>query len=238
MSPPQGASPDGAVRRLVSSVVSSAVDFVSSISASHFAGDGMDVASLQALLALGTLLVALLIDHAGEGVFELAGNGIRDSNDSSQEQTSRLAVPQRGREEAERRAVVHGRVGDVEWERGDWSVHQDAEVVAQVGTGDAERPHGSQDEDVTSQEERNGRVFDDGVQEQGRRRLVGEGFVVTGKQRVSVVGRQSVLPRLVGQENVQVVSEDTEREDGNGERIAAVASIAAKELGDDLVVVF
>jgi hypothetical protein len=38
--------------------------------------------------------------------------------------------------------------------------------------------------------------------------------------------------------NVQVVAEDTEREDGYGEAIAAIARITAEDLGDGLVVVF
>jgi hypothetical protein len=38
--------------------------------------------------------------------------------------------------------------------------------------------------------------------------------------------------------NVQVVAEDTQREDGYGEAIAAKTCITAKQLGDDLVVVF
>lgn len=41
-----------------------------------------------------------------------------------------------------------------------------------------------------------------------------------------------------GREDVQVVAENTKREDGYGEAIAAQTTIAAKELGDDFVVVF
>lgn len=46
------------------------------------------------------------------------------------------------------------------------------------------------------------------------------------------------LNRVELQEDVQVVPEDAEREDGDGERIASIARIAAEELGNDLVVVF
>ena len=38
--------------------------------------------------------------------------------------------------------------------------------------------------------------------------------------------------------NSQVVPEDAKREDSDGKRIAAIATVTAKELGDDLIVVF
>ena len=37
---------------------------------------------------------------------------------------------------------------------------------------------------------------------------------------------------------VQIVSEDTQREDGHGERIASKAGVTTKELRDNFVVVF
>lgn len=40
------------------------------------------------------------------------------------------------------------------------------------------------------------------------------------------------------QGNVQIVPEDSKREDGDGERIASIASVTAEEFGDNLVVVF
>lgn len=141
----------------------------------------MCIEGLQALLALCPLLVALLVDHACEGIFELPRDAVRNSYNTSQEQTSGLSVPQRGCEEAERRTVVHGRVGDVEGERGDWGIHEDAEVVTEVGTGDAERPHRSQDEGVAGEEERDGGVLDEWVLEEGRNGLCGESFIVAGK---------------------------------------------------------
>lgn len=68
----------------------------------HVAEDNVQRKRLQALLALGALLVPLPVDHTREGVLELASDGVRDSNNASQEQARRLAVPQRGCEEAER----------------------------------------------------------------------------------------------------------------------------------------
>jgi len=37
---------------------------------------------------------------------------------------------------------------------------------------------------------------------------------------------------------VQVVSEDTQREDGHGERVASKARVTTEKLRDDLVVIF
>lgn len=190
---------------------------------------------LQALLALGALLVSLLVDHACEGVLELPGNAVRNGNNASQQQTSRLAVPQRGCEEAERRAVIHGRVGHIEWERGHRRVHQDAKVVAEVCACDAERPHRGQDEGVAGEEERDRGVLDEWVLEERRGGLIGEGFVVA-ERYVSVLRRVWRLDRLA-KADVQVVSEDAEREDGHGERVAPIATVTTEELSDDLVVV-
>jgi hypothetical protein len=62
-------------------------------------------------------------------------------------------------------------------------------------------------------------------------RLGGKGFVVAG-------GRL-VRGRCVGwEEDAQVVPEDSEREDGDGEAIAAEAGVAAEQLRDGLIVVF
>lgn len=141
--------------------------------------------SLQAFLALGPVFIPLLVDHACEGIFELAGNAVSDSDHACEEQSRGLSVPQRGRQEAECRAVVHRRVGDVEWERGHGRVHEDTEVITQVGAGDAERPHRGQDERVSGEEERDGGVFHEWVLEERGGGLVGEGFVVAIESRLA-----------------------------------------------------
>jgi hypothetical protein len=133
---------------------------------------------LQPLLAPLPLLIPLPVNHLGEGVLVRPRDGIRAGHQARQEQPSGLPVPDGGREERERRAVVHGRVGDVERERRHGRVHEDAEVVAQVRARYAERVHGRQHERVACQEERDGRVRDRGVGEERGRGLVGEGFVV------------------------------------------------------------
>jgi hypothetical protein len=57
-------------------------------------------------------------------------------------------------------------------------IHQDAKVVAQVGTGEAQGIHASQDEEVAEQEQRDAGIFDEGLEEQRVRRLVHETLVV------------------------------------------------------------
>lgn len=78
--------------------------------------------------------------------------------------------------------MVHGCLGHVEWERGDGRIHQDAEVVAEICASHAERPHGGEHEGVAGEEERDGRVFDEGGEEGGVCGLGGEGLVVAVNQ--------------------------------------------------------
>ena len=44
--------------------------------------------------------------------------------------------------------IVHWGAGNVEWKTLDFPVHQDPEVIAQVGSGDTESPHRREDKDV------------------------------------------------------------------------------------------
>lgn len=74
--------------------------------------------------------------------------------------------------------MVHGCLADVEREGCDWLIHQNAEVVPEVGSGDAERPHRCQDEGVAHEEEGDRGVFDERVEEGGVGRLGGKGFIV------------------------------------------------------------
>ena len=85
------------------------------------------------------------------------GDRIRDRDQPRQHQPRRLPAPQRGAQEAERAAVVHGRRRDVEREAGHRRVHQDPEVVAQIRARQPQRPHGREHEDVAAEEEAVGR---------------------------------------------------------------------------------
>jgi hypothetical protein len=134
---------------------------------------------LHALLALPPLLVTLRINHAREGIFPSPRDTVSRRDYASQEKTRRLAIPQRSSQEAQSAAVIHGRLADVEREGCDGRVHEDAEVVAQVGASDAERPHGCQDEGVAGEEEGNCGVFYKRGEERWVCGLGGESFVVT-----------------------------------------------------------
>lgn len=110
--------------------------------------------------------------------------------------------------------MVHGRAGDVERETGDLVVHQDAKVVAEIGARDAQGPHARDDKHISDNEEGGGGVLDG-------------------------VGGEDVEGGLVAQRLlVKVVASDSDREDDDGQEVAAVPRIAAKELGEDSVVVF
>lgn len=132
----------------------------------------------------------------------------------SQQQTGGLPEPQAGSEEAQRGAVVHGRVCNVEREAGDTRVHENPKVVSEVGSGDAKRPHARENKDVSDEEDAGSRILHGVVLEDVEGRLVTQ--------------------RLL----VEVVPDDSEREDGDGEEVAAIARVAAEKLGEDSVVVF
>jgi hypothetical protein len=103
---------------------------------------------LDALLSLPPLLVPLGINHAREGVLPPPRNAVCRSDDACQQDACRLSVPKRGCQEAHGATMVHGCLADVERKGGDWRVHEDAKVVAEIGPRDAERPHRGQDEGV------------------------------------------------------------------------------------------
>ena len=88
------------------------------------------------------------------------------------------------------------------------------EVVAEVGSRDAESPHGSDDERSSNGEQDNRKQLELGVVEERQLRLLDEGAVV------------------------QVVAEDPEREDGDGEGVAAPPRVVEREARQDLVAVF
>lgn len=110
--------------------------------------------------------------------------------------------------------MVHGVVGDIEWEVGDSVVHEDAEVIAQVGAGDTESPHGGQDEYVAPGEAGSAQGLDQWLVEIWTHWLFAQCLFI------------------------QVVSEDTEREDGSSQNVAAQISVTASKLGQNLLIVF
>lgn len=61
-------------------------------------------------------------------------------------------------QKVQRAAGVHGRAGDVERESGHGRIHQDTEVVTQVGASDAQSPHTGEDEHIPDSEQAHGEI--------------------------------------------------------------------------------
>jgi len=127
------------------------------------------------------LLVPLAIDARCERILKAERNLIYDQDQRREREASRLTEPDGRAQERHGRAVVHRRVGHVEWESSHHLVHQDAKVVAQVRPRDAERPHRGEDEDVSARDERGGDELGEGSREEGMSGLVAEGALVAGE---------------------------------------------------------
>ena len=100
------------------------------------------VLHLQPLLSPLPLPLPLLINPNRKRILPPPRNRIGRCDQCCQHHTSWLACPQRRSQKAQCRTMVHRRVSDVERECSDGRVHEDAEVVAEIGAGDAEGVHG------------------------------------------------------------------------------------------------
>lgn len=76
------------------------------------------------------------------------GDAVEDVEEGGEEDAGKGALPEGHAEEGEGGAVVHGVVRHGVGEGGDALLHEDAEVVAEVGARDPEAPHGGEDEDL------------------------------------------------------------------------------------------
>lgn len=124
-------------------------------------------------------------------------------------------------------------------------------VVTQVGSRDSECPHRADDEHRTGGEENTGEDLELAVGEDGEGRLVGESEVVpfevqSGRQSfVGVLASRnkaerntrsglSKRARRESQEDVQVITKDTEGEDSESESVASPIRPTESELSEDL----
>lgn len=90
---------------------------------------------------------------------------------------------------------------------------QDPKVIAQVSPRHPQRPHTAHDEHPAGREQ-------------------------AGRGKLDLGERQPRQCRLVCQRGgVEVIAQDAEREDGNGERVAASVRVAERELGQNVVLV-
>jgi hypothetical protein len=131
------------------------------------------------LLTLSLLLsLPLGVDPTGEGILICQSNLVDQEYQAGQHNSSRLSKPQCRSQEAEGRTIVHGSRTNVEGEACDHVVHEDAEVVAEVGACDAESVHGGQDEDVAGDEQSNGQGFRHRAKKERVGRLASEGALI------------------------------------------------------------
>lgn len=112
----------------------------------------------------------------------------------SQKNTGHLALVQSYSEEVQSTSPVHRRASHVEWEAGNRSIHENTEIVAQVGTSHTKSPHTGEDEDGADDEQN----------------TTHNGLV------------HGCVEGLLSQSDlVHMVTQDTQREDSEGEEIAS-----------------
>lgn len=159
---------------------------------------------LLALLGRSPLALTLGINPSRKRILISQRNDIHNHHKKRQGNTSRLSVRKRSAQKAHRRAPVHRRRGHVEGKARHHLVHQDAAVVAQERSRNAQPPRRRDDEDHARAEER-----------------------VSGNLREQ--RRQQRMRRLVLQGGLEErVADEAEREDCDCERIAGGVAVAAE----------
>lgn len=78
-------------------------------------------------------------------------------------------------------------------------VHEDSEIIAEIGSGDAEGVHAGDDQDIANEEESAGKVLNGGVEEDIKSRLIAEGLLI------------------------EVITNDSDGEDDDCEEVASVS---------------
>lgn len=159
--------------------------------------DSLQLSNLSFLFAARSLLCRRRVNLSSERSLETESNGVCDDDDECQDETSWLAEPECDSGEAHAASPVHWIGDDIEWESSDNVVHEDSKVVSQVGSGDSESPHGRKHKDISGEDKSCSEVFHDGQVEKWVLRLIFERVVV------------------------KVITNDTKRENGSCEEVAA-----------------
>lgn len=173
-------------------------------------------------------------------LLELQSSHINRQNLACESDSSRFSIKQCRSQEAHCTPIIHGRSRDVEWETRDRLIHQDAEVVAEIGARDAQGPGAGKDKGVAGSEE--------GVSEEREveRGVVGlgveSGFVPVAKAWLArEVEEEEGMERMLSAEmrrfDSQIITEQTEREDCQGQGIASPEGVAIEKPSEKLVVV-
>lgn len=177
-----------------------------------------DTQSLLLLALSGCIrspfLGPLLVDACSEWVLILQSNQIDRQHPRGKKYTRRSAVHQRRAEETHGRAVVHGRVADVEGESGDHFFHEDTAVVAKEGACNAQGVRRGQNQDVTECDQPIAKIRGNSGLEERMGWLVAQGALV------------------------EKITHETEGEDCGGEGVASCLRVTPKGLGQEASAVF
>lgn len=154
------------------------------------------------------------LGQLGDVPLEAQCDRIGHPHDDAEQETGGLGVPQGDGDKVGGAADVHRVAHDIKREAGHHLVHEDAKVVAEVGAGHAQHPHGRHDEHAAERKQRDRHCTHRRVLERGVGRLEGQCVVV------------------------QVVAQDTQRKDGHREDVASKIGPVAQQSRQRAVVVF
>lgn len=87
-----------------------------------------------------TLTFALGVDSRSERILKSQGDVVDKANPEGEQDTGGLAIPNCGSEEAASRASVHGRACHIEGEASHHLVQENAKVVTEERSSNAESP--------------------------------------------------------------------------------------------------
>ena len=167
---------------------------------------GVDLGSERAVESVSQLLEIMTAENL---LLPLQSEPVQHKDLSSQKNTGYLAMVQSNTEEVQSATPVHRRASHVEWEAGNWSIHENTEIVAQVGTSHTKSPHAGENENRANSEHN----------------PTNNGLVHWG---VEGLLRQSDL--------VHMVTQYTQREDSEGKEIAPFVR-ATKNASQEVVVI-
>jgi hypothetical protein len=91
--------------------------------------------------------------QSGDLLLPLESEPVYNEDLRSEQEAGDLAIVESHTQKVQGAAPVHRGTSNIEWEAGDGSIHEDAEIVSEVGSGDAEGIHARQNEDRSDAEQ-------------------------------------------------------------------------------------
>lgn len=139
----------------------------------------MRLVSLVRLLTRSTLTLTLTlsVDLRSEGILVSQGELVDNVDPDGEQNTSRLAIPQRGSKETAGRASVHGRASHVEGKASHHLIHKKAKVVTEECTSNAKSPSRGDDQDIADSKESGSSSPHVVIDKGGMRRLFRDGIL-------------------------------------------------------------